>query len=262
MAGFNLADLFELVVDAVPDRLVVIAGERRFTYADLDRRANQLAHRLAAAGVGAGDSVGLQLVNGPEYLEGMLACFKLRAVPININYRYVDAELRHLYDDAGLVALVHHRQFAPTVGARPRGHGRAAADPRGRRRQPRPRTSPWALTTRPSSRPARPTGRPSSARATTSTASTPAAPPAPRRACCGATRTSSSPPWEAATPSRCGDVIHDARGAAGLATRSSSASLPCPCRRSCTPAPTGSPSPPSSAAAPSSCCPTATSTPP
>ena len=116
MAGFNLADLFELVVDAVPDRPVVIAGERRLTYADLDGRANRLAHRLAAAGVGPGDSVGLQLVNGPEYLEGMLACFKLRAVPININYRYVDAELRYLFDDADLVALVHHRQFAPMVG--------------------------------------------------------------------------------------------------------------------------------------------------
>ena len=116
MAGFNLADLFELIVDAVPDRPVVVAGERRLTYADLDGRANRLAHRLAAAGVGPGDSVGLQLVNGPEYLEGMLACFKLRAVPININYRYVDAELRYLYDDADLVALVHHRQFAPMVG--------------------------------------------------------------------------------------------------------------------------------------------------
>ena len=55
-------------------------------------------------------------MNGPEYLEGMLACFKVRAVPINVNYRYVDAELRHLYADAGLVGLVHHRQFAPMVG--------------------------------------------------------------------------------------------------------------------------------------------------
>jgi acyl-CoA synthetase (AMP-forming)/AMP-acid ligase II len=116
MAGFNLADLFEFIVDAVPDRPAVVTGARRFTYADLDRRANRLAHRLAAGGVGPGDSVGLQLANGPEYLEGMLACFKLRAVPININYRYVDAELRYLYEDSGLVALVHHRQFAPMVG--------------------------------------------------------------------------------------------------------------------------------------------------
>lgn len=117
MAGFNLADLFESIVDAVPDRPAVVTGAHRLTYADLDGRANRLAHRLAAGGVDPGDSVGLQLVNGSEYLEGMLACFKLRAVPININYRYVDAELRYLYEDSGLVALVHHRQFAPVVGS-------------------------------------------------------------------------------------------------------------------------------------------------
>jgi 3-oxocholest-4-en-26-oate---CoA ligase len=46
----------------------------------------------------------------------MLAAFKLRAVPININFRYVEAELRHLYDDADLVAVIHHREFSPRVG--------------------------------------------------------------------------------------------------------------------------------------------------
>ncbi|HET6953272.1 MAG TPA: acyl-CoA synthetase [Acidimicrobiales bacterium] len=112
----NLADLFEQVVDAVPHRLAVVADGRRLTYAELDRRANRLAHCLHASAVGPGDFVGLQLVNGTEYLEGMLACFKLRAVPVNVNYRYVDTELRHLYADAGLVGLVHHRQFAPMVG--------------------------------------------------------------------------------------------------------------------------------------------------
>ena len=50
MAGFNLADLFELVADAVPDRLAVVQGTRRVTYAELDRRADRLAHHLAARG--------------------------------------------------------------------------------------------------------------------------------------------------------------------------------------------------------------------
>ena len=113
---FNLADLFELVVDSVPERTAIVADGRRPTYRQLDRRANRLAHRLAAAGIGVGDFVGLQLMNGPEYLEGMLACFKLQAVPVNINYRYVDRELRYLYGDAGLVGLIHHRSFAEAVG--------------------------------------------------------------------------------------------------------------------------------------------------
>ena len=86
------------------------------SYAELDERANRLAHRLGDAGIGAGDFVGLQLVNGPEYLEGMLACFKIRAVPVNVNYRYSGPELRHLYGDAGLVGLIHHRAFGPAVG--------------------------------------------------------------------------------------------------------------------------------------------------
>ncbi len=113
---FNLADLFESVVDLVPGQPAVVADSRRLTYAELDARANRLAHHLAGAGIGSGDRVGLQLANGSEYLEGMLACFKIRAVPVNVNYRYVAAELRYLYRDAGLVALVFHSRFAPAVG--------------------------------------------------------------------------------------------------------------------------------------------------
>jgi acyl-CoA synthetase (AMP-forming)/AMP-acid ligase II len=61
--------------------------------------------------------VGLQLYNGSEYLEGMLAAYKLRAVPININYHYIAGELQYLYNDADLVAVVTHQAFAPDVAA-------------------------------------------------------------------------------------------------------------------------------------------------
>jgi acyl-CoA synthetase (AMP-forming)/AMP-acid ligase II len=114
---FNMADLFESVVDAVPDREAVVCGERRLSYRQLDERANRLAHWLAARDVGRGDHVGCYMYNGTEYLETMLACFKLRAVPININFRYVEDELRYLFRDADLVALVHHREFGPRVRA-------------------------------------------------------------------------------------------------------------------------------------------------
>jgi acyl-CoA synthetase (AMP-forming)/AMP-acid ligase II len=123
VSSFNLSELFESVVDAVGDRLAIASPGRRLSYAELDERANRLAHHLAANGVGAGDHVGLQLLNGTEYLEGMLAAFKLRAVPININHRYVERELEHLFDDADLVALIVHGTFtervakvAPSIG--------------------------------------------------------------------------------------------------------------------------------------------------
>lgn len=112
---FNLADLFESVVRRAGSHDAVVAGPRRLTYSGLDERADRLAAVLAGAGVGHGDFVGLQLANGTEYLEAMLACFKVRAIPVNVNYRYVADELRHLYTDAGLVALIHHRAFADAV---------------------------------------------------------------------------------------------------------------------------------------------------
>lgn len=112
---YNLADLFESVADRIPTREAIVAGERRLVYAQLEARSNRLAHHLAAQGISAGDHVGLMLTNGSEYLEGMLAAFKLRAVPINVNYRYVAGELRDLFDDADLVALILQRRFAPCV---------------------------------------------------------------------------------------------------------------------------------------------------
>ena len=113
--SFNLADLFEAVVDRIPDREAVIVGDRRLTYSQLDERSNRLANALATRGVRPGEHVGLHLLNSSEYLEGMIACFKIRAIPINVNFRYVESELSHLYRDADLVGLLYHRQFAPRV---------------------------------------------------------------------------------------------------------------------------------------------------
>jgi acyl-CoA synthetase (AMP-forming)/AMP-acid ligase II len=115
MTSFNLSELFERVVDRVPTREAIVSSERRLDYAALDARANRLAHALAARDIGAGENVGLVLANGSEYVEGMIAAYKLRAVPINVNYRYVPAELRALFEDADLRALIAHRAFAPRV---------------------------------------------------------------------------------------------------------------------------------------------------
>src|SRR2546421_8650411 len=114
---YNLGDLWEKVVDTVPDHECLVCGEWRFSYAEVDERANRLAHHLAAHGVGAGDHVALYLYNGVEYIEGMLAAFKLRAVPINVNYRYVEEELRYLLDDSDAKAVVFHREFGPKLDA-------------------------------------------------------------------------------------------------------------------------------------------------
>lgn len=112
---FNLADLFEAVADKVPEREALVCGSNRSSFAELDAGANQMAHYLAAQGVKAGDHVGLYMYNCSEYLEAMLACFKIRAVPINVNYRYVKDELLYIFDNADMVACIHHREFIPAI---------------------------------------------------------------------------------------------------------------------------------------------------
>jgi 3-oxocholest-4-en-26-oate---CoA ligase len=115
--SFAFADLWELVAGQVPDREAVVCGDRRFTYAELDERANRLADHLRAQGIGPGDPVGVYLTNGTEYLETYLAAYKLRAVPVNVNYRYVEDELRYLFADAGVRAIVHDEPFTARLDA-------------------------------------------------------------------------------------------------------------------------------------------------
>lgn len=112
---YNIADLYEMVADRVPTRSALVCGDQRATFAELEQRANKLAHYLASKGVGAGDHVGLYLYNCNEYLEGMLACFKIRAVPINVNYRYVQEELLYIFDNADMVACIHNQEFIPHI---------------------------------------------------------------------------------------------------------------------------------------------------
>ncbi len=114
---FNLADLFECVADQVPGREGVVAGDRRLTYAELDERSSRLAHGLESLGISARDHVGIYMYNCAEFLEAMLACYKIRAVPVNVNYRYVDDELAHVFADADLVCVVHHRELGGRVEA-------------------------------------------------------------------------------------------------------------------------------------------------
>jgi 3-oxocholest-4-en-26-oate---CoA ligase len=115
--AINIADLFEHAVDVVPDRPVIQVGERKVTYAELEAEANQLAHFLAGRGIGVGDHVGIYAKNSVEHVVALLAVFKIRAVAINVNYRYVENELNYLFDNSDMVALLHERPYAPLVAA-------------------------------------------------------------------------------------------------------------------------------------------------
>jgi len=115
--ALNMADLFEHAVDAFPERTALICGDRQLTYSELEDEANRLAHHLAAQGVGPGDHVGLYARNSIAAVETLLAVIKLRAVTININYRYLAGELAYHLQDGDLAALVHDQDLAEIVDA-------------------------------------------------------------------------------------------------------------------------------------------------
>ncbi len=112
---FNLADLFECVVDAVPEREALVAGEARRTYGALDERANRVANHLRRVGVEPGDHVAVHAWNRAEWLEAELGIYKCRAAVVNVNYRYRAAELAYLLENSDAVAVLVERSFAPML---------------------------------------------------------------------------------------------------------------------------------------------------
>jgi acyl-CoA synthetase (AMP-forming)/AMP-acid ligase II len=119
---WNAADLIEAVADVAGDReALVVDGGPRLTWSELDARASALANHLIEAGVNPQEHVACYMANGNEYLETMLACFKARAVPINVNWRYKAGEIAYLFDDADVVACVIDPEFVPVLEeAKPR----------------------------------------------------------------------------------------------------------------------------------------------
>jgi len=112
---FHFATVWESIADQLPDRTAIVHGDRRFTWSQYDDRAARVAAAYTAAGLGPNSKIGLYLYNGNEYLEAHYGAFKMRGVPINVNYRYLDDELVYLLDNADAEALVFHSSLADRV---------------------------------------------------------------------------------------------------------------------------------------------------
>ncbi len=111
----NFATVLETVADVRADRTAITHGDRSLTWGRLDDRAARLAGYLSSQGVGPEDRVAIALYNGPEYVESVFAALKLRAIPVNVNYRYQATEMRHVFDDAQVAAAIFDASLAPRV---------------------------------------------------------------------------------------------------------------------------------------------------
>ena len=113
----NLASVWERIADHQPDALALVNADTARSWAEFDDRSARLAAALTAAGVGAGDNIACALYNGNEYLEAEFAAFKVRAAPCNVNYRYVEAELRYLIDNSDAKAVFFDASLAERFDA-------------------------------------------------------------------------------------------------------------------------------------------------
>ena len=113
--ALNIADLAEHAIDAVPDRVALICADEQITYGQLEEKANRLAHYLIDRGVKKDDKVGLYCRNRIEIVIAMLGIVKAGAILVNVNFRYVEGELKYLFENSDMVALVHERRYADRV---------------------------------------------------------------------------------------------------------------------------------------------------
>jgi fatty-acyl-CoA synthase len=108
----NWATLWEALAAAQPDHVAVVVGDRQLRWRDLEQRAARLAGAFGAHGVGVGSKVAQLLYNCPEYIESVFAAFKVRATPVNVNYRYLADEVAYILSNSDAEVLVFHGSLA------------------------------------------------------------------------------------------------------------------------------------------------------
>jgi len=125
---WSLAAVQDVLADAAPDRAMLVWNDVRRTYGEVAERTRGLAGFLVARGVTIRRErdeldrwecgqvpVALVMHNRPEYLESMLAAYRARAVPFNVNHQYQPAEIRSLLEMVGAGAVVYQRAFGPLL---------------------------------------------------------------------------------------------------------------------------------------------------
>jgi len=111
------ASVLEKNSDVIPDKIALICGDNEVTWREYDQRAAKLATLLTNAGLGDDSKVGLYLHNSNEYLESQYSVFKIKGVPINVNYRYKEEELIYLLENSDSEAIFYQSCYAEQIAS-------------------------------------------------------------------------------------------------------------------------------------------------
>ncbi len=111
----HFATVWESIADAIPDLPATTHGAITRSWSEYDERAARVAAALDAAGLEPGSKVSLFMYNCNEFMESQFGVFKMRGVPINVNYRYLDDELWYLLDNSDSEAIIFHSSLGDRV---------------------------------------------------------------------------------------------------------------------------------------------------
>jgi len=115
MNDINLADAMDITAEILGDADSLIQGERILSWRQVERRASNIAAWMHERGIGHQAKVSIYTYNHPAYMEAVYAAFKSAAVPVNVNYRYREEELRYLLDNSDSEIVVVHEDFVPLL---------------------------------------------------------------------------------------------------------------------------------------------------
>lgn len=112
---WHFAELWETISDAIPERTAIVNGNVRRSWREYEDRAARLAAAFSKAGLQPDSKVALYAYNSNEYLEAQFGAFKMRGVPVNVNYRYLENELLYLLENSDSEAIVFDAQFGERI---------------------------------------------------------------------------------------------------------------------------------------------------
>jgi 3-oxocholest-4-en-26-oate---CoA ligase len=114
---WQMANIWENIAAAIPDKPAIIDGDKRYSWSEYENRAARVAQILTDHGIKAGAKLSIYAYNSSEYMEAQFGAFKARVCPVNVNYRYLEAELTHVINNSDSEAIIYQAQFAPRLAA-------------------------------------------------------------------------------------------------------------------------------------------------
>lgn len=116
MAGWlNLGQILKLNAKKFPNTIALKDEKKSYTYPEVNKRVNKLAHSLLSLGLKKGDKVAVLLENSIEIIEIYLSVAKTGIVIIPINFRLVGPEIEYIANNSDAQAFIVHDEFTSTV---------------------------------------------------------------------------------------------------------------------------------------------------